>query len=127
MQPAIAAMGYLVFAATYAAFAAAPNRATLWIVMACYGLYYSLTSPVLRALVVETVAPESRGRAFGIFYFSTSIAALLSSLLTGELWKHFGGALPFYLSAGLAVVGAVMLMFSHSERKKPRLHLSEPI
>ena len=83
--------------------------------------------PVLRALVVETVAPESRGRAFGIFYFSTSIAALLSSLLTGELWKHFGGALPFYLSAGLAVVGAVMLMFAHSERKKPRLHLSEPI
>src|SRR5947209_301069 len=120
-KPVIAAMGYLVFAATYAAFAAAPNRATLWIVMACYGLYYSLTSPVLRALVVETVAPESRGRAFGVFYFSTSIAALFSSLLTGQLWKHFGGALPFYLSAGLAVVGAVMLMFSHSGRKEESL------
>src|SRR5436305_681083 len=120
-KPLIAAMGYLVFAATYAAFAAAPNRATLWIVMSCYGLYYSLTSPVLRALVVETVTPESCGRAFGIFYFSTSIAALLSSLLTGELWKHFGGALPFYLSAGLAVVGAVMLMFAHSGRSEDSL------
>ena len=108
----IAAIGYLVFAATYYTFAAAPNRAMLWIMMGCYGLYYALTSPVLRALVVETVPDDSRGRAFGVFYFTTSIATLLSSLLTGELWKHFGGALPFYVSATLAVTAAVMLLVS---------------
>ena len=108
----IAAIGYLVFAATYYTFAAAPNRAMLWIMMGCYGLYYALTSPVLRALVVETVPDDSRGRAFGVFYFTTSIATLLSSLLTGELWKHFGGALPFYVSATLAVAAAVMLLVS---------------
>ncbi len=105
----IAAIGYLVFAATYSTFAAAPNHALLWIMMGCYGLYYALTSPVLRALVVETVPDDSRGRAFGVFYFTTSIATLLSSLITGELWKHFGGALPFYVSAALAVVAAAML------------------
>ncbi len=105
----IAAIGYLVFAATYYTFAAAPSHAMLWIMMGCYGLYYALTSPVLRALVVETVPDDSRGRAFGVFYFTTSIATLLSSLITGELWKHFGGALPFYVSATLAVVAAGML------------------
>ncbi len=105
----IAAIGYLVFAATYFTFAAAPNRAMLWIMMGCYGLYYALTSPVLRALVVETAPDDSRGRAFGVFYFTTSIATLLSSLITGELWKHFGGPLPFYVSATLAVVAAGML------------------
>jgi MFS family permease len=113
----IAAVGYLIFAVTYYTFAAAPNHAMLWIMMGCYGMYYALTSPVLRALVVETVPNDSRGRAFGIFYFSTSIATLLSSLLTGELWKHFGGALPFYVSAGLAVVAALMLFASKSTQQ----------
>jgi MFS family permease len=119
----IAAVGYLIFAVTYYTFAAAPNHAMLWIMMGCYGMYYALTSPVLRALVVETVPNDSRGRAFGIFYFSTSIATLLSSLLTGELWKHFGGALPFYVSAGLAVVAALMLFASKSTqpRELPQL------
>src|SRR5437763_17041633 len=110
----IAAIGYLVFAATYYIFAAAPNHTMLWIMMGCYGLHYALTSPVLRALVVETVPNDSRGRAFGVFYFTTSIATLLSSLLTGELWKHFGGALPFYVSAALAVIAALMLFAAGS-------------
>jgi MFS family permease len=109
-KPLIAALGYLVFAATYFAFAAAPSRSMVWGIMALYGFYYALTSPVLRALVVETVPTDSRGRAFGLFYFCTSIATLLSSVLTGELWKHFGAALPFYLSAGLATVAALMLL-----------------
>ena len=106
----IAAAGYLVFAATYLTFAAAPGTAALWGAIAFYGLYYALTSPVLRALVVETVEPGSRGRAFGLFYFSSSIAALLSSVITGQLWKHYGGALPFYVSAATATVAAVMLL-----------------
>jgi MFS family permease len=84
--------------------------------MAMYGLYYALTSPVLRALVVETVPQESRGRAFGMFYFSSSIAALLASVLTGALWKMFGPALPFYLSSALAVVGAAMLLAARGGR-----------
>lgn len=117
----IAAMGYLVFAATYFTFAAVPSKSMVWIIMGFYGLYYSLTSPVLRALVVETVEADSRGRAFGLFYFASSIAALLSSLITGELWKHFGAALPFYLSGGLAVIAAFMLL---SLRKNESVHLA---
>ena len=109
-KPVIAAIGYLVFAATYAVFASAPSRAALWGMMSMYGLHYALTSPVLRAMVVETVPPESRGRAFGMFYFSSSIATLLSSVLTGVLWKMSGPALSFYLSSALAVTGAIMLL-----------------
>jgi MFS family permease len=106
----IAAMGYFTFAITYFTFAAAPGRTALWLMMALYGFYYALTSPVLRALVVEAAPAESRGRAFGIFYFSTSVVTLLASVLTGQLWKHFGAALPLYLSGGLAVVAAIMLL-----------------
>lgn len=78
--------------------------------MAFYGLYYALTQPVLKALVAETAPVEGRGRAFGVFYFVTSVAALLATLLTGELWKHFGPAMPFHVSGILALVAALMLL-----------------
>ncbi len=106
----------MVFAIVYAVFAIAPSRAAIWAAMAFYGLYYALTNPVLRALVAQAIAPDLRGRAFGIFYFLTSIAALLASLITGELWKHFGPAVPFYLSAGLAVIAAGMLLARRESR-----------
>lgn len=107
---AIAAGGYGVFAAVYLVFAMAPSRAALWAAMACYGLFYALTNPVLRALVAQTAGSEVRGRAFGVFFFVTSVAALLSSIITGELWKYYGARLPFYLSAGLAAVAAALLL-----------------
>jgi MFS family permease len=117
---AIAAGGYLVFAAVYFVFALAPSAHALWAAMACYGLFYALTNPVLRALVAQTAGAETRGRAFGIFFFVTSVAALLSSILTGELWKHYGARLPFYLSAGLATIAAGMLLASASSHEEKR-------
>jgi Dipeptide/tripeptide permease len=108
---ALAAAGFLVFGIVYLVFAFDPSRLAVWIAMGFYGLYYSLTQPVLKALVSNTVAPEHRGRAFGMFYFVTSVAALFASLLTGWLWKQFSPATPFYLSAALALVAAVILFF----------------
>jgi MFS family permease len=106
----LAASGYLVFAVVYALFAAAPSHGSLWAMMSFYGFYYALTSPVLRALVVDQVPHAARGRAFGYFYFSTSIAALIASIATGELWKHYGAELPLNISAALALVAAILLL-----------------
>lgn len=108
----IAAAGYVVFAAVYFMFGFAPSHLSIWIAMSTYGLFYALTNPVLKALVVETVSPEIRGRALGVYAFVTSVAMLLASLLTGELWKHFGPQVPFYLSAGIAVAAALLLLAS---------------
>ncbi len=116
---ALAAIGYLVFAAVYVVFGLAPSILAIWITMASYGLFYALTNPVLRALVAATVAPEIRGRAFGIFYFVTSVAMLLASVITGALWKRFGAEVPFLLSAGLAVVAAVLLLLSRYVKSTP--------
>jgi MFS family permease len=106
----IAAAGYLIFAAVYFVFGRARSTLAIWITMAVYGLYYALTQPVLKALVVETVREEIRGRALGVYFFVTSVATLAASLITGELWKHYGAGVPFYLSAGLAAVSAVLLV-----------------
>lgn len=106
----LVAGGYIVFAIVYFVFAAAPSRAALWAMMAFYGLFYALTNPVLRAMVVDAAPSGSRGRAFGIFYFVTSVAALMASVITGQLWKYFGPALPFHVSAILAVVSAALVL-----------------
>ncbi len=105
----IASLGYLVFGAVYFVFALAPSTLAIWAAMACYGLFYALTAPVLKALIVESVPAGIRGRALGMYAFLTSMAILLASLLAGELWKHFGPRIPFYVSAATAVISAGML------------------
>src|SRR5271166_4314823 len=105
----VGSAGYVIFAAVYFVFGRAPSTRAIWIAMAVYGLYYALTQPVLKALVVETVGQRVRGRALGIYFFVTSVATLAASLVTGELWKHYGAAIPFYVSAGMAVVAAGVL------------------
>ncbi len=116
----IAAAGYGVFAVVYFVFALAPSRSALWLIMAFYGLFYALTNPVLKALVVETVPIEVRGRALGIYFFLTSLTTLLASVITGALWKLYGPAVPFYLSASIAAVAAVALLAhpSHESHAK---------
>lgn len=108
----LVAAGFLVFAAVYAVFAVATSRTAIWGMMALYGLYYALTAPVLKGLVVDNAPKAGRGRAFGIFYFVTSIAALLSSVITGELWKHYGPTLPLGVSAVLAAGASGLILFS---------------
>lgn len=113
----MAAAGYLIFAGVYFVFGRAPSSLAIWITMAVYGLYYALTQPVLKALVVETVGQDVRGRALGMYFFVTSVATFAASLITGELWKNYGASLPFYVSAGCAVVSAVLLLMSSTEKK----------
>jgi len=102
--------GIFDFRGVYFVFGRAPSTLAIWITMAVYGLYYALTQPVLKALVVETVGPDVRGRALGVYFFATSAATLAASLITGELWKHYGAGVPFYLSAGLAGMSAMLLL-----------------
>ena len=110
----IASIGYVIFAAVYFIFGRAPSQLAIWIAMASYGFYYALTAPVLKALVVESVAQDVRGRALGVFFFVTSVATLAASLITGQLWKHFGAASPFYFSAGSALLAAALLQLKSS-------------
>lgn len=113
-RSAIAAAGYFVFAIVYFVFALAPSQLAIWLAMAFYGLFYALTNAVLKALIVESVDPGVRGRALGIYSFCISVTTLLSSVITGALWKIYGPAVPFYFSAGIATVSAFALLAHRS-------------
>lgn len=121
---AIAATGCLVFAAVYFVFGLAPSQLAIWIAMGSYGLFYALTNPVLKSLVVSSVPKEIRGRALGIYAFITSSAILLASILTGELWKYFGARIPFLLSAALALTSAALLILSGTKSLRTKF---EPV
>jgi MFS family permease len=114
----IAAAGYLVFAVVYFIFGLAPSTLAIWLIMAFYGLFYALTNPVLKALVVETVSEPIRGRALGVYFSVTSVAMLLASVIAGELWKHRGPQVPFYLSAAIAVLSAVLLLVARQPQRE---------
>ena len=116
-RSAIAAAGYFVFAIVYFVFALAPSQLAIWLTMAFYGLFYALTNPVLKALVVESVAGDVRGRALGIYFFVTSAATLAASLITGELWKHYGATVPFYFSVAMALFAAALLQFAGGDKE----------
>jgi MFS family permease len=105
----VGSAGYVIFAVVYFIFGRAPSTLAIWLAMAVYGFYYALTQPVLKALVVESVGEQVRGRALGIYFFVTSVATLAASLITGELWKHYGARIPFYFSAAMALVAAGLL------------------
>ena len=117
-RSAIAAAGYFVFAIVYFVFALAPSQLAIWLTMAFYGLFYALTNPVLKALVVESVPGEVRGRALGIYFFLTSVTTLLASVITGALWKVYGPPVPFYFSAGIAAFSAFALL-AHRSHMRP--------
>jgi MFS family permease len=117
-RSAIAAAGYFVFAIVYFVFALAPSKLAIWLAMAFYGLFYALTNAVLKALIVESVASDVRGRALGIYSFFTSVTTLLSSVITGALWKIYGAAVPFYFSAGIAAFSALALL-GHRSTSNP--------
>jgi MFS family permease len=116
-RSAIAAAGYLVFAIVYFVFALAPSHLAIWLAMAFYGLFYALTNAVLKALIVESVDTGVRGRALGIYSFCISVTTLLSSVITGALWKIYGPAVPFYFSAGIATVSAFALLAHRSPKQ----------
>jgi len=115
----VGSAGYVIFAAVYFVFGRAPSTLAIWFAMAVYGFYYALTQPVLKALVVETVGEQVRGSALGIYFFVTSVATLAASLITGELWKHYGAAIPFYFSAGMALVAVGILQVAGRGSEHP--------
>ncbi len=115
----VGSAGYVIFAAVYFVFGRAPSTLAIWTAMAVYGFYYALTQPVLKALVVETVGERVRGRALGIYFFVTSVATLAASLITGELWKHYGAAIPFYFSAVMALAAAGILQVAGRGSERP--------
>jgi MFS family permease len=107
--------GWLLYAVVYMGFGLAGAPRAFWLLWAVYGVYYGLTEGAAKALVADVVAPEVRGRAYGLYNAAVGLTLLPASVLAGVLWQGvgtwagFGLAAPFVFGAGLAVVAAALL------------------
>ena len=107
--------GWSVYALVYIGFAFGNASWHFWLLYGVYGIYYALTEGVLKAFVADTIPPESRGTAYGVFHFAIGIVTFPASVLAGFLWQGggswagFGPAAPFLFGALLTLVAALLL------------------
>ncbi len=81
-------IGWLLYAAVYAAFAVTDSAPALVVVFLVYGLYFGLTEGVEKAWVADLAPASGRGNAFGIYNALIGFGALGASLLFGYIWTH---------------------------------------
>ncbi len=86
--------------------------------IALWGLHLGLTQGLLSALVADTAPADLRGSAFGVFYFVTGIAAVVSSLVAGGLWEWRGPGLTFGVGAAFAAVSIVAMSAQRARNAK---------
>ncbi|MCX6569575.1 MAG: MFS transporter [Candidatus Aminicenantes bacterium] len=84
-----------------------------------YGVHKAALEPVQRTMVAELCPPQYRASFIGGFQMVIGLCALPASVLAGFLWDKVGRQVPFYLSAGLTGVAALLLLFV---REKPRVN-----
>ncbi len=109
---ALIVVGYLVYSGVYFGFAKSNSPLAVWPLFAVYGLYYALTEGVLKAWIADLVPSESRASVFGVFNWVVGVMVFPASLLAGWLWDRYSPSTPFFLSGALALLAAILLLFT---------------
>jgi MFS family permease len=105
----VIALGWMVYAAVYAAFAVSNKAAIVVPVFLLYGLYFGLTEGVEKAWVADLSPSRVRGTAFGVYNAVLGIGGLAASLLFGAVWTRVSPPAAFFTGAALAAIATVLL------------------
>jgi len=103
-------LGWFIYALVYLGFAVASSLWQVWVLFACYGIYYGIVEGVARAFVADLVTEEKRGTAYGLYHGVVGLTLLPASLLAGWLWQTISPAAPFYFGAGLAFLAMLGML-----------------
>ncbi len=103
------ALGWLVYASVYAAFAFSQSPWQIWALFGIYGLYFGLTEGAERALVADLVPEEQRGSGYGTFHFVVGVGMLPASILFGMIWHLLRVEAAFLFGATLAFLASALL------------------
>ena len=72
--------------------------------LAAVGVTRATFWPPLHATVADTASAETRGQAFGMFWFWTSVAFLSGPIIGGVIAAQFGDWAAFYLGAAFSLL-----------------------
>jgi MFS family permease len=87
-----------------------PALWTLGLVFVAGGMYVAGMESAEDSLCAELVEKSRHGMAFGVLASVNGVGDLLSSIVVGVLWSTLGTTAAFGYSAGLSVVGAVLVL-----------------
>ena len=111
--------GWAVYAAVYLGFALANAGWQIWLLFVAYGTFFGLTEGTEKAMVVDLVEPQWRGRALGGYHAAVGVASLPASLVFGVIYQAAGPMFAFSTGAGLAIIAIFLL-----PRRAPNVHVA---
>jgi MFS family permease len=114
----VLALGYVAFALAClaAGLARSGTDAWIWTSFGFFGVASAAVASTPRAIVAEALGPHRRGKALGLHYGVTGVAAVLSGVAFGALWEPVGHATLFLGAAGLSVAAAAALPLAFPRR-----------
>lgn len=104
------AMGWVLYALVYFAFAVFDGRTTVILIFILYGLYFGLTEGAEKALIADLTPEGLRGTAFGLYNAVLGIGALIASVVFGVVWTRVSPGAAFVMGGALALAAAAMLV-----------------
>lgn len=82
----------------------------IWILFTIYGIYSALNEGIAKAIISELTEEKNRATAMGVYQGITGIALLFSSIIAGVLWDKISSKAPFYFSATLSLLAALLII-----------------
>ena len=117
---AMIVLGYLWYAAIYAAFAWFSALPAVIATFLAYGLYFGVTEGVEKAWVADMAPAGARGTAFGIYNAALGAGGLAASLLFGAIWTRVSPSAAFLTGAGFALAASLLLYLAFSNANNSR-------
>ncbi len=108
--------GLVLFALTYAGMTIVHSKVLFFGLFLLYGIYAAATEGIAKAWITNVCDKDKTATAIGTYTAFQSIATLLASSLAGWTWFSFGSSVIFWLSAGMAVVVAVVVAGIRSDQ-----------
>jgi EmrB/QacA subfamily drug resistance transporter len=121
-------VGLVGFAGVSAIGGASVNFAMLTVARACQGAFGAILVPSALSLLTTTFTePKERGKAFGVYGAIAAAGGAVGLLLGGTLTEYLSWRWTLYINlvfAGLAFVGASMLLQRQPSQVKPKLDIA---
>lgn len=108
-------VGWLWYAAIYLGFGLATAAWHIWALFVLYAIYYALTEPSEKTLVVQLAGRQRTGLAYGWYNLLMGIAALPASAVFGLVYRQYGPLTAFGMGASLAAAAVALLVLVGSQ------------
>lgn len=103
----ILGIGFLIYAIAYFLLAFYNVGIFIYVAFCMYGLYYAFTQGIVKALLIEKVAPEYKSNAIGFYEGINSVCLLIANAVAGLVWYKYGADFMLTYAAAVATLLAI--------------------